>query len=86
MSYTISELNGVKIYNLSAGKTTQQFIEDAIKKKTSLKYNQEYRNRIELIQDFDFPTASTQVQITEDQRYIIATGFCLGKMKKNMFI
>lgn len=29
MSYQISELNGVKIYNLSAGKTTPQFLEEA---------------------------------------------------------
>ena len=29
MSYSVSELNGVKIYNLSAGKTLPQFIEEA---------------------------------------------------------
>lgn len=29
MSYTISELNGIKIYNLAAGKTLPQFLEEA---------------------------------------------------------
>jgi len=36
MSYTISELNGIKIYNLSAGKTTEQFLEEAEQKNKSL--------------------------------------------------
>ncbi len=49
MSYQITELNGIKIYNLSSGKTTPQFLEEAVKKKVSLRYNKEYRNRIELI-------------------------------------
>jgi len=57
MSYQISELNGVKIYNLSAGKSTPEFLQEAKKLKTTLKYNKAYRNRIELIQDFDFKIA-----------------------------
>ena len=36
MSYTISELNGVKIYNLAAGKTTDQFKDEAEQKNKSL--------------------------------------------------
>lgn len=39
MSFSISEVNGVKIYNLSAGKTLPQFLEEARKKNASLKYN-----------------------------------------------
>lgn len=72
--YTISEINGVKIYNLSAGKTLPQFLEESSKKQKSLKYDQEFRRRIELIQDFDFPIASTQVKVSPDQNYIIASG------------
>ena len=49
MAYTVSELNGVKIYNLSAGKSQIQFLEDVIKKKTNLAKNKEYKKRIELI-------------------------------------
>lgn len=81
MSYTISELNGVKVYNLSASKTTNQFIEDASKNKKSLRYNKEYRRRIELIQDFDFPVASSRVKVTPDQKYIIATGVYAPSVK-----
>jgi ribosome biogenesis protein ENP2 len=49
MSLGITELNGVKIYNLSAGKTLPQFLEEAYKKSRSLRYNEEYRKRVELI-------------------------------------
>jgi ribosome biogenesis protein ENP2 len=42
-------LNGIKTYNLSAGKTTPQFMEEAAKKKVSLRYNNEFRRRIEII-------------------------------------
>ena len=72
--YTISEINGIKIYNLSAGKTLPQFLEEANKRKKSLKLDQDFRRRIELIQDFDFPVACSQVQMSPDQLYIIATG------------
>ena len=72
--YTINEINGIKIYNLSAGKTLPQFLEEANKRKKSLKLDQDFRRRIELIQDFDFPVACSQVQMSPDQLYIIATG------------
>ena len=49
MSYTISEINGVKIYNLYSGKTMPEFLQEAKKKNSSLKYNEEYRKRIEII-------------------------------------
>jgi len=47
--YTISELNGVKIYNLSVGKTVPEFMEDAKSKQNKLKSNMDFRNRIDLI-------------------------------------
>lgn len=34
----------------------------------------ELRRRIELIQDFSMPTASTDIQVTPDGQYILATG------------
>jgi len=79
--YAISELNGIKIYNLSAGKSTNQFIEEATLKKKSLRYNQDFRRRIELIQDFDFPVSSGRVKISEDQQYIIAAGLYPPQLK-----
>ncbi|EGR30754.1 nucleolar protein 10, putative [Ichthyophthirius multifiliis] len=74
MSYTITEVNGVKTYNLSAGKTLPQFLQEAKKKNSSLKYNQDFRKRIELIQDFEFPISCNQVEITPDEKYIVTTG------------
>lgn len=47
----------MKIYNLSAGKTTPEFLLEAYKKHKSLRYNEEYKRRIEVIQDFDFPSS-----------------------------
>ncbi len=79
--YTISEINGIKIYNLSAGKTLPQFLEEANKRKKGLKYDNDFRRRIELIQDFDFPIASTQVQMTPDQFFIIASGLYPPQIK-----
>lgn len=79
--YTISEINGIKIYNLSAGKTLPQFLEEANKRKKSLKYDQDFRRRIELIQDFDFPVATTQVKMTPNQLYIIASGIYPPQIK-----
>jgi len=49
MALTVSELNGVKSYNLSAGKTLTEFIEESKSQSKSLRYNAEFKNRIELI-------------------------------------
>ncbi len=51
------------------------------KTNTGLKLNQDFRNRIEFIQDFDFPTACNQVEISQDQRFIIAAGVYPPVMK-----
>ncbi len=66
--------NGVKIYDLSLGKSLPQFIEEAKRKKLKLKKLKEYRNRVELIQDFEFPTVCNRVQVSPDGKYIVAAG------------
>lgn len=71
---SVLELNNVKVFNLSSGKSLSQFIEDSIKTKKSLRYNTDYRNRLELIQDFEFPTASNRVHISEDGEFIGSSG------------
>ena len=71
---SVLELNNVKVFNLSSGKSLSQFIEESIKTKKSLRYNNDYRNRLELIQDFEFPTASGRVHISEDSEYLAASG------------
>lgn len=34
----------------------------------------EFQNRIELLQDFEFPEASNRVKVTRDGNYAVATG------------
>jgi ribosome biogenesis protein ENP2 len=67
-------LKGVKVYNLSSGKTLPQWLEESHKKKFSLRYNHDFKSRIELIQDFSFPAASFRLKATPDQKYLIASG------------
>ena len=44
------------------------------KNNVSLRYNEEYRRRIELISDFDMPTDSSRVKISRDGAFVFATG------------
>lgn len=67
-----TSINGVKIYNLSSGKTLPQWISQ--KQKKSLSKDEEYRKRVELVQDFHFPTASQRIRMSDDGNYIVATG------------
>lgn len=64
--------NGEKIFNLTAGKTMPEWLEEA--KKRSLRKNQEYRSRITLIQDLYFGTSCQKLQYSRDGKYLAATG------------
>ena len=69
----VSTLNGVKIYNLSAGKAVPQFITEK-KKKELNKTDESFRRRIQLLQDFGFDTAAQRIKFRRDGIYIAATG------------
>jgi len=45
----VSELNGIKIYDLSAGKSEPECLEEAKKRKIKLREVEEYTTRIDLI-------------------------------------
>jgi ribosome biogenesis protein ENP2 len=62
----VNTLNGVKIYDLSAGKSLPEYMEEAKQKKVKLKALQDYRNRIDLIQDLDFTVASKRIRVSND--------------------
>jgi ribosome biogenesis protein ENP2 len=62
----VNSLNGVKIYDLSAGKSLPEYMEEAKQKKVKLKALQDYRNRIDLIQDLDFTVASKRIRVSND--------------------
>jgi len=71
--------NGVKIYNVSAGKSLPEWLSE--KKREELRKNEEFRSRIELIQDFSFETSSQRLKFTPDGQYIMATGIYPPQVK-----
>lgn len=77
----VTQLNDVKVYNLSAGKSLPQFLEEAQKKKQSLRYDQDFRRRIDLIQDFEFNIASNRVRVSPNGEYIAAAGIYPPEVK-----
>lgn len=50
-----------QVYNISSSKTLPQWLSDS--KKKSLKKNDEWRRRLELLQDFRFPAACQRIKV-----------------------
>ncbi|CAG2168634.1 unnamed protein product, partial [Oppiella nova] len=69
----VSEVNDIKIYNLSHGKTIPEWLSDR-KKRLLLKKDVDLRRRIQLIQDLEMPAVSHGIQVSGDGQYVIATG------------
>ncbi|QPG72923.1 hypothetical protein FOA43_000227 [Brettanomyces nanus] len=67
--------NGVSVYQVS-GTNISRSLPDwmARKRKRALKYDVDYQNRVELIQDFEFSEASNKIKVTKDGQYAMATG------------
>ncbi|KAI9218339.1 WD40-repeat-containing domain protein, partial [Blastocladiella britannica] len=75
MSLAVSNPNNVKVYRVGGSARNVTLPEWLAKKaKTSLKKDPEWRNRIELVQDFEFPQASYKIKLTRDGKYAMATG------------
>ncbi|KAJ1549237.1 hypothetical protein HK405_007305, partial [Cladochytrium tenue] len=81
MPLQVIHQNNVKIYSVTSG--ARSAIPDwlAKRKAKSLKHDQEYRSRIELIQEFGFPEASLRLKYTPDRKNIIATGIYKPQMR-----
>jgi ribosome biogenesis protein ENP2 len=62
------------VYNLAKGKTLPEFIEESRTKRQSLRYNEDFRRRMELLHDMQFKGNSSCVTISEDHNYIAASG------------
>lgn len=75
MSLRVTQQNNVSVYTVS-GSDTARALPDwlARKRKRSLKNDEAYQNRIELIQDFEFEEASQCIQVSDDGEYAMATG------------
>ncbi|CAI5730617.1 unnamed protein product [Hyaloperonospora brassicae] len=69
-----SSLNGVKIYNLSSGKTLPQWLAEKSGSRKALAKDEDYRRRVELLQDFHFPASSQRVRMAADGHFVVATG------------
>ncbi|KAH8282591.1 hypothetical protein KR054_008625 [Drosophila jambulina] len=76
----VNEVNDVKIYNLSAGKSVPDWLTDR-RKRSQLKKKVDSRRQIELIQDFDMPGVCTSIRMSPDNQYILATGTYKPRVK-----
>ncbi|KAH8352430.1 hypothetical protein KR084_004133 [Drosophila pseudotakahashii] len=76
----VNEVNDVKIYNLSAGKSVPDWLTDR-RKRSQLKKKADSRRQIELIQDFEMPGVCTSIRMSPDQQYILATGTYKPRVK-----
>ena len=65
-------INGVSIYNLASGKSVPGWVSASQRK--SLKKQEDFQRRLELLQDFAFPEASQTISVSPDGRYVVATG------------
>jgi len=71
-SMKVASFNNVKVYNLTSNKTAPQWLSESQKRK--LAKDEDYRKRLELIQDFEMKTASQSIKMTRDKEHIIVTG------------
>ncbi|XP_050077174.1 nucleolar protein 10 [Anopheles maculipalpis] len=76
----VTDINNVKIYNLSGGKSVPQWLTERKQKKASKK-NPDADRHIELIQDFDMPGVASCIAISPDGQYILATGTYKPRVK-----
>ena len=74
MDLNVIESNNNKIYNLTDNKTFSEYLQLHKNNIKTLKKDISFQNRLELIQDFNFPTACSKIKITKDQNNIIASG------------
>ncbi|KNE60712.1 hypothetical protein AMAG_06075 [Allomyces macrogynus ATCC 38327] len=75
MALAVSNPNNVKVYRVGGSArnvTLPEWLTE--RSKSALKKDPEWRNRIELIQDFEFPEASYRIKLTRDGKYAMATG------------
>lgn len=76
---SVEMLNDVKVYNLSAGKTMPEWLDERQRRRVA--NTDEFRQRVEIIQDFDFPVGSQCIQVSRDNNYVVATGTYKPRVK-----
>eukprot|EP00879_Flechtneria_rotunda_P018205 GHRR01019095.1.p1 GENE.GHRR01019095.1~~GHRR01019095.1.p1 ORF type:complete len:100 (+),score=27.12 GHRR01019095.1:629-928(+) len=73
MALKVSAPDGIKVYTVSSGKSMPAWLSEA--KKRALRKDEDYRRRLELLQDLQFPSSCQRIKITPDQQYIYASGY-----------
>ncbi|KAA0156830.1 hypothetical protein FNF29_00940 [Cafeteria roenbergensis] len=73
MSLRAQVSNGVRVYNLAATKSLPEWLKDG-KSRKALRRNDDFVRRVELIQDFAYPTAASCITMTPDQQFIVTAG------------
>eukprot|EP00879_Flechtneria_rotunda_P026207 GHRR01027931.1.p1 GENE.GHRR01027931.1~~GHRR01027931.1.p1 ORF type:complete len:211 (+),score=60.47 GHRR01027931.1:629-1261(+) len=79
MALKVSAPDGIKVYTVSSGKSMPAWLSEA--KKRALRKDEDYRRRLELLQDLQFPSSCQRIKITPDQQYIYASGYHPPMMK-----
>lgn len=77
----VAEINGLKIYNLTGGRSLYEIMKESNFSLKKLKKNEEYMNRIEILQDFEFPVSSSCLKISDDGQYLFASGIYPPRLK-----
>lgn len=73
MGVQVQDSDGVKVYNVTAGKKQAQWLNEK-RKKVSRSKDAAYATHVELIQDFAFPSACHRMKYSPDGQYIFCTG------------
>ena len=77
----VTEINGMKIYNLTGGKTLYELMKESNFSIKKLKKNEEYMNHIEILQDSTFPVSCECLRISKDGNFLIASGIYPPRLK-----
>jgi ribosome biogenesis protein ENP2 len=71
----VSTHSGVAVYSVAGTASARPLPDWLLRKRArSLKKDPEYANRVELLQDFDFPSASSCVRVSDDGNWVMSTG------------
>ncbi|KDP21176.1 hypothetical protein JCGZ_21647 [Jatropha curcas] len=75
-----TSVNGVKMYSITSQQRSIASWLDP-KKQRALRKDINYQQRVELIQDLTFQTATTKIKVTPDGEYVIASGIYPPQVK-----
>ncbi|PIA33377.1 hypothetical protein AQUCO_04100065v1 [Aquilegia coerulea] len=74
-----TSINGVKMYSVSGSRSVATWLPP--KKQRELRKDKDYQQRMELIQDLRFETATTKIKATPDGEFLIASGIYPPQVK-----